>query len=49
MASGPVPRTAGWAVVGSVGPYCGLIGPQGSGKTLDLLIPALLSASGLRW
>jgi type IV secretion system protein VirD4 len=27
----------------------GVIGPQGSGKTLDLLIPALLSASGLRW
>ena len=24
----------------------GVIGPQGSGKTLDLLIPALLSASG---
>jgi type IV secretion system protein VirD4 len=23
MASGPVPRTAGWAVVGSVGPYSG--------------------------
>jgi len=24
----------------------GVIGPQGSGKTLDLLIPALLSATG---
>jgi len=24
----------------------GVIGPQGSGKTLDLLLPALLKASG---
>ena len=25
---------------------CGVIGPQGSGKTLDLLTPALLAAPG---
>ena len=27
----------------------GVIGPQGSGKTLDLLTPALLGAPGRRW
>ena len=32
--------------MGAVGPHHGVIGPQGSGKTLDLLAPALLEAPG---
>ena len=51
------PREVGWRIGRAVEPragdlWCpwdrtaGVIGPQGSGKTLDLLIPALLATSG---
>ncbi|MEJ7742379.1 MAG: hypothetical protein WKF73_07430 [Nocardioidaceae bacterium] len=40
-------RAAWWGTVGAVGTApTGVIGPQGSGKTLDLLTPALLGAPG---
>ncbi len=51
------PRQLGWPIGDAAEPRagqlwcpwdrtCGVIGPQGSGKTLDLLTPALLSAPG---
>ena len=51
------PRQLGWPIGVAAEPHagplwcpwdrtCGVIGPQGSGKTLDLLTPALLSAPG---
>ena len=51
------PRQVGWRIGRAVEPragelWCpwdrtaGVIGPQGSGKTLDLLIPALVAAPG---
>jgi len=51
------PRQLGWPIGVAAEPHagalwcpwdrtCGVIGPQGSGKTLDLLTPALLAAPG---
>lgn len=51
------PRQLGWPIGTATEPHagplwcpwdrtCGVIGPQGSGKTLDLLTPALLAAPG---
>ena len=51
------PRQVGWPIGRAAEPHagplwcpwdrtCGVIGPQGSGKTLDLLTPALLAAPG---
>lgn len=53
----PDPRQLGWPIGRAAEPHagqlwcpwdrtCGVIGPQGSGKTLDLLTPALLAAPG---
>jgi hypothetical protein len=56
--TGFVPRQVSWLIGHSRDPrgagelWCrwdrtaGVVGPQGSGKTLDLLIPALLAAPG---